>query len=186
MTLSENPIPSGYELRLVGPEHIDEIGILRAYVWSLHSAFSKSLLDNSGRFLDKWEVQSYHFAIFLSDSKTIVASARLTIGENPTEVPYAQVLEDAGHKFSYPLAVISRLVVHPDHRGRGLSKLLDNVRLQCAREKGSKVIVGISFTREDALINLGFEPHFRLSSEEISALAGLQSESTTCYLFRFR
>ena len=119
-------LPEGYELREVGLEHLDEIGRLRARVWLELGALLPEDLDDKSRMVDEWEEKSRHWAIF-KDSK-IVASARLTVGSSPEEVPFGVLAIEKGCSQKYPLGVISRLVVAPEHRSLGLATCLDAQR----------------------------------------------------------
>ena len=163
-------LPDGYELREVGLEHLDEIGQLRARVWLDLGALLPEDLDDKSRMVDEWEEKSRHWAIF-RDSK-IVASARLTVGKNPVDVPFGLLAIEKGCSLIYPLGVISRLVVAPEERGKGLATCLDSLRIEVARAMGAKAILGVTRTRHETLARKGFQELFDLSEEEAKKSVG--------------
>lgn len=142
---------------------LEQVGRLRVRAWS--AVLPKGAVPTDC-WLDDFELAARHWCVF-HDGEPI-AAARMSVHSRLEEAPDAAVYE--GVFFESPLAPIAsfnRLVTDPRFRGRGLSKLLDVVRLSAAREAGCRSVVGVADGRERlaALGNLGFRllgtgPHF--------------------------
>lgn len=63
-------------------------------------------------------------------------------------------------------AFISRLVVHPSFRGRGVATMIDEERIAIASESGVDLVVGcaVGASRQKALGQAGFSSSFKIES----------------------
>jgi GNAT superfamily N-acetyltransferase len=125
---------------------------------------------------DRFDPIAKHWAFF--DGDRPVAAARLTISARLTDVPDADVYRDVlPVDLVGPIASLTRLVVHPDYRGRGLARPLDQVRIAAAEIAGCTCVIGSTHEtkRVTQLESEGFEayaPQGR-NSEESGILSGL-------------
>ncbi len=142
---------------LTDKSRLQEIYDLRVLSWerSPQGHFINKLYFPHG-WRDKYDEQACHWVI--ENEKAIIASARVCVLDN---------VEEMDECFSHfclpkerPFAFFSRLVVHPAHRGKGISKLMDYARLKFVRDND------ISFTlasveheigRNEVLKSLGFK-----------------------------
>lgn len=96
--------------------------------------------------------------VLVTDDKALVGYGRLSLFlteddllSAPAEVPYDTIRNKCGY--------ISRLVVHPSARGRGISTLIDETRISIARAYGVQQILGcaVGAVRQGSLAKVGFE-----------------------------
>jgi GNAT superfamily N-acetyltransferase len=103
----------------------DELIQLRSLCWK------DQILDSCNKIIsDELDESSrtLHWGIF--DDKRLIAASRLSIINNIVKLPYAEIFEEIDLNNTYEFGFYSRLVVHPEYRGLGLSKLLDEVRME--------------------------------------------------------
>jgi len=131
-----------------------EIGQLRTQVWSdeadvnPHSLGPKPWIDPIDGNACQWTIR---------DGQRLVAAARMTLHDDPAEIPYHAAFQDR-LTGPGPYGSMNRLVVHRDYRGRGLAHQLDCLRLRHAPQLGARqVVVVASGRRVRALEALGFE-----------------------------
>jgi GNAT superfamily N-acetyltransferase len=109
------------------------------------------------RWEDPEDADSLHWAILHAGK--VVAAARLSLVQTLAETPNAEVYTGVLPDLEGPIGSINRLVVDPDHAGRGLSQCLDRVRLARADTAGAMHVVGrtsAGISRLNALYALGF------------------------------
>jgi len=145
------------EIRLhnsVTQDQLEEIGRLRTLVWTgesdvnRHSLGPEPWIDPVDGSACQWTVR---------DHGCLVAAARLTIHDNLASIPYQAAFRDRLPE-SEPYAAMNRLVVLPDHRGQGLARRLDCLRLRHAPRIGAALVVVVASGRRVlALESLGFE-----------------------------
>lgn len=121
------------EITRIDPILLEEIGRLRVIAWC--TVIEKaSELDI---WLDAFDPAARHWVVFQGNS--VVAAARMTIHPSLDEVPdaesYAGMFPEPP---AAPIASLNRLVVHPSARGQGLSKALDQARLEAAERLGCR------------------------------------------------
>ena len=120
---------------------LDEVGRLRVFAWKTETGATPETdcwIDPVDR-----EPGTRLYAIFSGDR--IVASARLTIHTDLAQAPDAAVYAGVfASPPEPPIAVLSRLVVHPDVRRRGFGTALDRHRIDTARGLGCRTVVGSS------------------------------------------
>lgn len=112
---------------------------------------------------DLQDSDARHWAICLGEDP--VAAVRLTIHTDLTTVPDGDVYRATlPHGLETPIASYNRMVVRPDMRRRGFSRMLDDVSIAAARDMGARCLVGITGSvhgnqhRVDAMVRRGFEP----------------------------
>jgi GNAT superfamily N-acetyltransferase len=127
---------------------------LRARVWA--AAFPDSA--GRGQRPDRIDPVARHWAILRDDEP--IAAARLSLHEAIHDAPGPASFAGAwGQRLPAPIACLSRLVVDPAMWGRGLSRRLDQVRLEAADETGGGCAVAATLTgkrRVRQLESLGF------------------------------
>lgn len=129
----------GYKLvRSPSRELLAEVYELRARAWKARtSRFPSAVVSWS----DAFDASSMHFVACAADGSA-AGAARLTLTDaihyGPDFETYGQIDDDSIEK---PLGFISRLVVCPNHRGKGLSQALDDARIKQARLLGCKTIL---------------------------------------------
>jgi GNAT superfamily N-acetyltransferase len=125
---------------------------------------------------DRFDLRARHWAFF--DGGRPVAAGRLTISDRLADVPDAEVYRGVlPADLGGPIGSLTRLVVHPDYRGRGLARPLDDVRITSAEVEGCACVIGSTHEqkRVTQLASEGFEiyaPRNR-NSDESGILAGL-------------
>jgi len=122
---------------------------------------------------DSFESDARHWAFF--DGERPVAAARLTISRTLADVPDAAVYEGIlPAALPGPIASLTRLVVHPQYRGRGLARPLDEVRIAAAEAARCSCVIGATHEprRVLQLQAQGFEVFAPRSSYESGIVAG--------------
>lgn len=141
-------------------ELLESAFALRRQVWAaLPGVDAKSVL--AGGLDDGHDHSAVHWVV-VSDS-TVVASARLCIRDSLSNLPDANVFQDAADEVPLSTSAMNRLVVHPDYRGRGIAAQLDAIRLAEARKRGCASVTACwspfsGMRRRRALEELGFVP----------------------------
>jgi polyketide synthase PksL len=134
---------------------LERIGRLRVLAWS---TVMPDATRRTACWLDEFDPVARHWCIF-HDSKP-VAAARISVHQRLEEVPDALIYEGVfATPPASPVASFNRLVVHPEHRGGGLSRKLDDVRLKAAISLGCRSIIVVSnvgSSRLGQLRGLGF------------------------------
>lgn len=123
---------------------------------------------------DTYDHIAQHFVIVADDRP--VAAARITIHTSLAEAPDGEVYAAVTPADApAPVAAISRLVVCPQYARRGLSRRLDEARIEFARQAGCKSVIGHTVagpTRIAQLEALGFRCLHRAAKQPRGALAG--------------
>lgn len=92
------------------------------------------------------------------EGSDIIAAARLCIHPDASELPDCSFYPSAPFGFAPPIGSLNRLVVHPQYRGCGLSKILDEARFKAAIDCGGQsVIAAVARTQLRSFPSLGFE-----------------------------
>ena len=131
------------------------IGRLRVEAW--RTLFPGTAVMTT--WLDEYDGAAHHWAVLRGGEP--VASARLSVHGRLEEAPeaetYLSVIKDP---IPTPVGSFNRMVVNPTYRRRGLSKQLDAIRLQAAKEIGCRSVVGETPSGEHRvrqLASLGFQ-----------------------------
>lgn len=109
------------------PQILHEVFRLRAMVWRELSGDSQFYKEE---WTDQFDALAFHWVAIASGR--VVAAARMTIHSSLIDIPDFRFFSGLDLRVSPPIAAISRLVVHPEFRGRGLSRQLDDLRLDAA------------------------------------------------------
>ncbi|WP_234646734.1 GNAT family N-acetyltransferase [Dyadobacter sp. CY356] len=138
------------------PDKIDEMGALRVHAWKHEQGISQQFFSNS-TWIDEFDENAHHWIITVKGH--IVASARMSFHESYASIPHSELFDEKelGIYNHGPFASINRLVVDPDYRGKGFSSVLDEARVDFARQQGIKVIIAQPIeSRIRSLEELGF------------------------------
>ena len=157
--------------RLEGqPACLAELQTLRVQAWTTLGVVPRGTVH--GRWGDSHDSHATH-VVARDLGGAIVAAARICLHAHPAELP------DAAHyrglDLAFPCAAISRMVVRPDWWRRGVSNLLDAVRLEVASEQGAECVVGCTSAgarRIAALESLGFELQRQMSRAQTTGRPG--------------
>jgi GNAT superfamily N-acetyltransferase len=130
---------------------------LRYEVWSAEGVeLSK---PEAGTIADSHDDHAMHWGV--SDGTRLVGAARLCLHETLAEAPDGDLF--TGLNIPAPVASMNRLVVIKSHRGHGIGKQLDQVRIQQGKASGARTIIVapvISPSRKRSLEAQGFSVHF--------------------------
>jgi predicted GNAT family N-acyltransferase len=133
-----------FDLRVIAHENSENAELI-----------NRNLFPNG--WFDSIENSGLHWVIENENSK-IIASARLNILTNINEIEYHSIFEKYKLPTNKPFGFLSRLVIHPNFRGVGLAKELDEARLLYL--KSNKIEYALA-TAQDAraksLIKYGFK-----------------------------
>jgi GNAT superfamily N-acetyltransferase len=117
------------------PSILERIYELRVTSWRARG----NATDSSSRWTDAYDPDAQHWAILAGERP--IAAARLTILTQLCDVPDAYIYGDVLPALPSPIGSINRCVVHPEFKNRGLSRILDEVRITAARQLGAKCVV---------------------------------------------
>lgn len=133
---------------------IEEVRELRRFCWPKIYAAGYSLEDG-------FDDEAWHWTIRLDDR--LAAAARLTIHQNLVQVPAPHLFVHLSScRLPTPIGYISRLVVHPEARGRGLASILDKTRLDACNSLRARSLVVVwsassGIRRKRQFMDLGFQ-----------------------------
>jgi GNAT superfamily N-acetyltransferase len=105
---------------------------------------------------DYHDDHAIHWGVF--DGDQLVGAARLCLHDELAEAPDGEMFLNAD--IPSPVASMNRLVVLKSSRGQGIGGMLDQVRIQKAREWGARSIVITPVnvdSRKQSLRKLGFQ-----------------------------
>lgn len=141
------------------PRVLEKIGRLRVEVWRQVTDVENREMGDSDNWLDRDDYTGIHWVVF--DDDELVAAARLSIHESLEDAPYGHIFKLISNDLpsgAGKVASINRLVVLKSHQGRGISKMLDSIRIAKAIEVGASVIIAltVSEARTSALLQSGF------------------------------
>lgn len=135
------------------PGMLREIEAFRLYVWS-------RLIDAevaARRFsIDPFDYAGWHVVHLGKDA--IIASSRLIIAAEESQVPERCSFGPYLRHMRYPMGILNRLVVHPEHSGNGLGRRLNVARIELAARQGVDAVwVEVQTCRLASMRGLGFE-----------------------------
>lgn len=136
-SLAASAPPPGYTLaEALDAALLERVYRLRPEAWRARTADFPAL----DRWTDPFDDEARHFVVL--HAGTPAAAARLTVHHRLSEVPGAEVWRDFDPAlFPAPIATLSRLVVDVRHRGLGLGRLLDQIRVATAIDLGCGCII---------------------------------------------
>jgi GNAT superfamily N-acetyltransferase len=135
-------------------EEIGTIQRLRYAIWK-----SEGVLLDRPEFeviADHHDDHAAHWGVF--DGEQLVGAARLCLHDQVSEAPDAEMFNSV--VLSTPVASMNRLVVLKQYRHRGIARLLDEARVQKAREWSARTVIVAPIdieSRKRSLGLLGFE-----------------------------
>jgi GNAT superfamily N-acetyltransferase len=135
-----------------------EVGRLRIVAWEASGPRPRLAPNTGDTWTDSHDEHAHHWIIREQDE--IVAAARMCIHTSFNDLPdHDELSAVRGHKLLWPVASMNRLVVHPDYRRKGLSRLFDLARIDFAESSGAKSVVVTSHpqSRIRGLLELGFD-----------------------------
>ena len=120
------------------------------------------------------DFSSEHYVI-IAEGK-LAAAARLSFHSKLETIPDWQSFANMHQLLRFPVGSINRMVVHPDFRGRGFSKILTSIRLKRCLEAGMKSITCLAIgDRKNSLINVGFN-HYGVAEKRAAVDHAIPSE----------
>lgn len=137
------------------PATIESIIALREAVWRNEPAILRADRLRPSILRDEHDDHGSHWVILAEGS--LVAAARLCIHLDRTDLPNHRWYCSLIANLPAPIASLNKLVVHPAHRGRGLSRRLAEARIAAARAAGAKsIVVEVVPHRVKPMRELGF------------------------------
>jgi predicted GNAT family N-acyltransferase len=134
---------------------LEEIYRLRvlAYEHSFKAEYvNRDIFPNGWK--DGLDERAIHWII--ESGGNIIASSRLVLLNDLKET--AEDLDEFNLPAGRPFGYFSRLVVHPDFRGNGISKIMDKSRMSYIKDNKVPFTLAFSFAdRAVSLIELGFK-----------------------------
>lgn len=136
-------------------ELITQTTELRAFVWD--KLIGRESFEN-GRWSDCHDDHAYHWGAVDTNSR-LIASCRLCIHDKLDHFPDYDDIEGLLVDCpAPPIAMMSRLVVHPAYQRHGIAKRLVQIRIQKAISKNCKSIMcEVPFYRSPCYEALGFK-----------------------------
>jgi GNAT superfamily N-acetyltransferase len=144
-----------------------EIGRLRIKSWKADGELPSCATDPE-IWLDAHDDHASNWAIIRQNKP--IAAARLCVHERVENLPDQEIIADFTQLFGPPVGSFNRLVVDPGFRGIGLSRLLDEVRMNAALAQLCKSVVvtshlqnRINSFQQMGFCNLGKSKHSTVS-----------------------
>jgi hypothetical protein len=155
INLGGTDIGNGFTmLEVKYPDFINEIGEMRVICWKDEQGVDSNLFSKKS-WLEKIDETAFHWIVFKNNA--MVASARFSIHSNIEDAPYGKIISNMNLPLSTPIGSINRLVVLPEYRHLGISKHVDSIRLEKAKQLGVKhVLAQPRDIRVNPLISQGF------------------------------
>jgi GNAT superfamily N-acetyltransferase len=113
------------------PAVLHQVGRLRMLAWEADGELP-SFAPNAKVWLDEHDSHAVNWVVLCGGLP--VAAARLCVHKRVCDLPDLASLVGYEDSLVAPIAALTRLVVSPAFRGRGLSKELDGTRLAAAQE----------------------------------------------------
>lgn len=163
--------------RLVAATEIAACQRLRYEVWSAEGV--ELTKPETGMIADSHDDHAMHWGVF--DGTRLVGAARLCLHETLAEGPDGDLF--TGLNIPAPVASMNRLVVAKSHRGRGIAKELDQMRIRQGLEWGVRAILVApkvnSQSRIGSLEAQGFQFRFDRRAHPVWSRA---VDTCACYL----
>jgi len=150
---------------------------LREKVWNYSEKYvAEKYFKN--KFFDKFEDEAFHWIIKNND--LVIDSCRLSIHYTAENIPDLRYIEQPFLKILLlPIGSINRLVIDPEWHGKGLGKILDNVRFDKCKSLNCRSIIGITHGKRcNQMLNYGFTRlSFLKEFEDITSVHGEEMPS---------
>lgn len=122
------------------PATLLQVQELRHLAWS-SGGETPEFIAKQDILRDEHDVHGVHWIV--KDRGSVIAAARLCIHRTLVCSPDPEALVGYEDVLRYPLASLTRLVVHPQFRGQGLASMLDEARIHYALIHHARSIVSI-------------------------------------------
>ena len=137
-----------------------EVDALIYLVWateSLENSDVRMLAQPGQNNQDPLDLSSVHVLV-RGENDELAGYGRVTVAKNPDDL-YPGFVELGVIVTEFPVAYISRLVVRPDVRGRGIASMIHKTRIDIATGLGARVIYGwaVGEKPRGALSRFGFK-----------------------------
>jgi len=138
------------EVRSPDSDLLARIGQLRVRAWATEIEQAAAM----GEWLDEFETRGCHWVVFRGEE--LVGAARLSIHQSLADVPDPECFVGVfPEPPPAPIASFNRLVVDPAARGTGLSRKLDELRLDFAEAQGCRCAIGSTPAGERRVRQMG-------------------------------
>lgn len=141
MGIRNDGLPDGCSLLYDPPASVlNQIYRLRVRAWQART----NAFPDMTEWRDADDADALHWAIMFGDAP--VAAARMTVHARVTDLPNAEIYAGlVPEALPGPIASINRLVVDAAWAGRGLPRVLDQVRIEEAVRRGCRHILGETY-----------------------------------------
>jgi GNAT superfamily N-acetyltransferase len=120
---------------LLSASAIQDAQRLRHTVWECEGAV---LYDSQQQTIaDPHDDHAIHWGVFEDD--VLIGTARLCLHDSLAEAPDGEMFAEID--LPIPIASMNRLVVLKSHRGLGIGRLLDDLRIAKARQLGARAVI---------------------------------------------
>jgi GNAT superfamily N-acetyltransferase len=163
-----------------GVADLKEIGQLRLLAHNIDRV-KESYVHQELGMVDRWDYlePTRHFVVRLRGQ--IIAAGRLCFHRDISFYSdFVQFPQESLEAFKGGrIATMDRLVVHPEYREQGLSKIIDLARIDCARSNGIDhvVVCALGEVRKYSLHRLGFIKRSEIVSRPLYYKKGLYAFS---------
>jgi GNAT superfamily N-acetyltransferase len=129
------------------------------HVWTTEASQSSDvevLVKAGTNVVDPLDAMSTHVVV-RGENSQIIGYGRVTIASNSTQF-HSMIQETELEAPAYPVACISRLVVHPDYRNQGIATAIHKTRIEIAKANGAAAIYGwaVGNKPRHSLASIGF------------------------------
>ncbi len=140
-------------------EELISLMALRGVAWEASGVKFKNLSNSNSMLSDELDACEAVEHALLYDGDKLIGAGRISFHQELFELGDAQKYYSDYSEQSLKYAQLSRLVVHPSHWNRGLSRMLIDERIRCAKDRDVEVILTnvVGQTRKDSFLKLGFD-----------------------------
>jgi predicted GNAT family N-acyltransferase len=116
--------------------------------------------------MDPLDLSAVHILVW--HQERMVGYGRLSIYKGAVEIANAPLEVPCLKNKAQRIGYLSRLVIDPSFRGIGLSRIIDEERIEIAREHGVQILSAcvVGLKRQQALRTLGFQMHEKVDHFE--------------------
>ncbi|NRA46506.1 MAG: GNAT family N-acetyltransferase [Oligoflexales bacterium] len=141
-------------LKVNDSNFLKTISKFRVDIWNYENSEFCNVLGCDYMF-EGLDFNSEHYVI-IAEGK-LAAAARLSFHSKLETIPDWNAFSNLHQLLQFPVGSINRMVVHPEFRGRGFSKILTAIRLKRCLDSGMRSIACLAIgSRKETLINAGF------------------------------
>ena len=141
-------------LKVTDNNFLKTISKFRVDIWNYENSEFCDVLGCDYMF-EGLDFSSEHYVV-ISEGR-LAAAARLSFHSKFETIPDWNTFSNLHQLLRFPVGAINRMVVHPDFRGRGFSKILTAIRLKRCQEEGMKSVACLAIgNRKKTLLKAGF------------------------------